>query len=128
ASVDVLNELNEQLLVPICISTLLEGEEVNFNTDGNRTVSENVKDTFKELLLDAGRTAVDYNMSESGRITFNKKNFVEIVMGFYPLIVDRKDPEILLVYNNEKGYWEDARHPLHRLIIEIAHAAGGDVE
>lgn len=126
ASAGVLNKLNEQLLVPICISTLLEGEEVNFNTDENRTVSENVKSTFKELLLDVGRTEVEYNMSESGRITFNKKNFAEIVMDFYPLVVDRNDPEILLVYNSRKGYWDDARQPLHRLIIEIAHAAGGN--
>src|SRR5699024_1569924 len=59
---------------------------------------------------------------------FNKKHFAEIVMDFYPLVVDRNDPEILLVYNKEKGSWEDARQPLHRLIIEIAHAAGGDVE
>ena len=128
ASVGVLNELNEQLLVPICISTLLEGEEVSFNTDGNRTVSENVKSTFKELLLDIGRTEVEYNMSESGRITFNKKHFAEIVMDFYPLVVDRNDPDILLVYNKEKGFWEDARQPLHRLIIEVAHAAGGNTE
>src|SRR5690625_1825747 len=49
-------------------------------------------------------------------------------MAFYPLVVDRNDPEALLVYNNEKGYWEDATQPLHRLIIEIAHAAGGNVE
>lgn len=128
ASMDVLEELNEQYLAPICIYTLLEREEVNFSSDGNWTVPENVKSTFKELLLDVGRTEVEYNMSESGRITFNKKNFAEIVMDFYPLIVDRKDPEILLVYNNEKGYWEDARSPLHRLIIEIAHAAGGNTK
>lgn len=127
-SVGVLNELNEQLLVPICISTLLEGEEVSFNSDGNRTVPKNVKSTFKELILDVGRTEVEYNMSESGRITFNKKNFAEIVMDFYPLIVDRNDPEILLVYNKEKGCWKEARQPLHRLIIEIAHAAGGNTE
>src|SRR5699024_6465708 len=55
ASVGVLNKLNEQLLVSICFSTLLEGKEVSSNTDGNRTVSENVKSTFKELLLDVGR-------------------------------------------------------------------------
>ncbi len=128
ASVGVLNKLNEQLLVSICFSTLLEGEEVSFNTDGNRTVSENVKSTFKELLLDIGRTEVEYNMSESGRITFNKKHFAEIVMDFYPLVVDRNDPEVLLVYNKEKGFWEDARQPLHRLIIEVAHAAGGNTE
>src|SRR5699024_9482925 len=120
--------LHDALPISICFSTLLEGEEVSFNTDGNRTVSENVKSTFKELLLDIGRTEVEYNMSESGRITFNKKHFAEIVMDFYPLVVDRNDPEILLIYNKEKGFWEDARQPLHRLIIEVAHAAGGDVE
>src|SRR5699024_7214439 len=65
---------------------------------------------------------------DSGRISFNKKNFAEVVMDLYPLIVDRNDPDILLVYNKEKGYGEDAKQPLHRLIIEVAHATGGNTE
>jgi len=127
-SIDVLNQLNETCLVPICMSSLLEGEEVHFNSNGNRAVPEMVEDIFHELILEVSRIEIEYNLSDSGRITFNKKTFAEFVMAFYPLVVDRNDPEALLVYNNEKGYWEDATQPLHRLIIEIAHAAGGNVE
>src|SRR5699024_9231514 len=52
----------------------------------------------------------------------------EVVMEIYELVADRNDPEILLVYNKTKGYLEDAKQPLHRLIIEIAHASGDDIE
>lgn len=128
SSIDVLDELNESLIVPICMTSLLEGETVQFNPKGNSVVSEVVEATFQEMILEVGRLETEYNVSKLGKITFNKKSFAEIVMGFYPLIVDRNDPELLLVYNNEKGYWEDATQPLHRLIIEIAHAAGGHIE
>lgn len=128
ASVDVLEALNEQYLAPICISTLLEGNDIGFSTDGNRVVLESIENAFDELLLDVGQTEVEYYVSDSGRITFNKKNFAEVVMDLYPLIVDRNDPDILLVYNKEKGYWEEAKQPLHRLIIEVAHATGGNTE
>lgn len=127
-SIDVLNQLNEKCLVPICMSSLLEGKEVHFNSNGNTVIPEVVGDAFQELILENGRLEVEYNLSESGRITFNKKTFAEFVMEYYPLVVDRNDPDTLLVYNNEKGYWEDATQPLHRLIIEIAHAAGGNTE
>lgn len=46
-------------------------------------------------------------------------------MRVYSLTINRKDPEILLVYNKDKGYWEDGTIPLNRLIIELAHYAGG---
>lgn len=128
ASADVLNELNEQYLVSTCITSLLDGKEVGFRTGGNETIPESVENAFDELLLDVGQANLEYNVGESGKITFNKKSFAEIVMKCYPLIVDRNDPEILLVYNKEKGYWEDATQPLHRLIIEIAHSAGENIE
>lgn len=128
ASVDVLEALNKQYLAPICISTLLEGNNINFSTDGNRVVPESIEIAFDELLLDVGQTEVEYFVSDSGRISFNKKKFAEVVMDLYPLIVDRNDPELLLIYNNKKGYWEEARQPLHRLIIEMAHSAGGNIE
>jgi len=127
-SIDVLDELNESLIVPISMSSLLEGTDVKFNPNGNSILSEGIKESFQELILEVGRDDLEHSMSESGKITFNKKTFAEVVMEYYPLVVDRNDPNSLLVYNNGKGYWEDATQPLHRLIIEIAHAAGGYVE
>src|SRR5699024_5586209 len=129
-SVKVLNELNEHLLAPICMESLLEGTDtdVSFNPDGSSILSEEVKESFHELVLEVGRIELEYNMSESGKISFNKKSFAELVMELMPLIVDKKDPEAILAYNNQKGFWENARQPLHRLIIEIAHAAGGGTE
>ena len=128
ASADVLNELNEQYLVSICIASLLDGKAVSFSPDGNRTIKESVKNLFAELILEEGRRKVGYHLSNSGKITFNKKSFAEVVMEIYELVADRNDPEILLVYNKTKGYLEDAKQPLHRLIIEIAHASGDDIE
>lgn len=127
-SIDVLNELNETCLIPICMSSLLAGEIVHFNSNGNTVIPEELQGAFEKFILEAGRLEVEYNLSESGRITFNKKSFAEKVMEYYPLVVDKNDPDALLVYSNEKGYWEDATQPLHRLIIEIAHAAGGNTE
>ncbi|MEI3610449.1 DNA primase family protein [Pseudogracilibacillus sp. SO10305] len=127
-SIQVLNDLNEHLLAPICMESLLEGTDVNFNPGGSSILSEEVKESFHEFILDVGRIELEYNMSESGRISFNKKSFAELVMELMALVVDRKDPETILVYNNQKGFWEKARQPLHRLIIEIAHAAGGNIE
>lgn len=127
-SISVLDELNESLIMPVCMSSLLEGAGVKFNPNGNSAYSEEIKELFQELILEVGRSDLEYNISESGRVTFNKKKFAELVMEIYPLVVDRKDPETILVYNNEKGFWESAKQPLHRLIIEIAHAAGGNTE
>src|SRR5699024_6283154 len=89
---------------------------------------ESVKNLFAELILEEGRRKVGYHLSNSGKITFNKKSFAEVVMEIYELVADRNDPDILLVYNKTKGYLEDAKQPLHRLIIEIAHASGDDIE
>jgi len=127
-SVKVLNELNEHLLAPICMESLLEGTDVSFSSDGSNVLSEEVEVSFNELILEVGRNELDYHMSESGKISFNRKKFAEIIMELMPLVVDRKDPETILVYNNQKGFWENARQPLHRLIIEVAHAAGGNIE
>src|SRR5699024_434347 len=87
-SIDVLNQLNETCLVPICMVSLLEGEEVQFTENGNKVVSEVIEETFQALILEVGRIEIEYNLSESGRITFNKKAFAEYVMKFYPLVVD----------------------------------------
>lgn len=127
-SMDVLDELNKNVLVPICMTSLLEDTDVSFNSDGSNILSGEVKESFHELILEVGRIELEYNMSESGKISFNKKSFAELVMELMPLVVDKKDPETILVYNNKKGFWENARQPLHRLIIEIAHAAGGNTE
>src|SRR5699024_2542405 len=72
ASADVLNVLNEWYLTPVCITSLLEAKVVTFRTGGNETIPESVENAFDELLLDVGQTEVEYNMSDSGRITFNK--------------------------------------------------------
>lgn len=128
ASIDVLNKLNETYLVPISMSDLLKGEEVQFNPDGNQVISEVVEETFHTLILEVGRIEIGYSMSESGRVTFNERAFAEFIKEHLQLKMDRNDPDILLVYNNKKGYWECATQPLYRLIIEVAHAAGGYIE
>src|SRR5699024_8504178 len=69
ASVDVLEALNKQYLAPICISTLLEGNNINFSTDGNKVVPESIEIAFDELLLDVGQAEVEYFVSDSGRIS-----------------------------------------------------------
>src|SRR5690625_5051134 len=115
ASADVLNELNEQYLVSICIASLLDGKAVSFSPDGNRTIKESVKNLFAELILEEGRRKVGYHLSNSGKITFNKKSLAEVVMVKYELVDDRNKPKIKLVYNTEKGYLDDTNHTLDRL-------------
>lgn len=128
ASIESLDSLNDSYLVPISIQKLLEGQDVQLISKGNDTIPLSVDDSFKALMLEVGRTEIEYEISETGRISFNKKAFADRVMDYYPLVVDRNDPDALLVYNNKKGFWEDATQPLYRLIIEIAHSAGGNVE
>src|SRR5690625_4555631 len=79
-SVKVLNELNEHLLAPICMESLLEGTDVSFSSDGSNVLSEEVEVSFNELILEVGRNELDYHMSESGKISFNRKKFAEIIM------------------------------------------------
>src|SRR5690625_3109341 len=55
ASADVLNELNEQYLVSICIASLLDGKAVSFSPDGNRTIKESVKNLFRSEERRVGR-------------------------------------------------------------------------
>src|SRR5699024_2658094 len=128
ASADVLNELNEQYLVSSCFAGLLVGIAVSFSPEGNRTIRESVKNLFAELRLEDEGRKVGYHLRNCGKSTCNKKSDAEVVMEIYELGADRNDPEILLVYNKTKGYLEDAKRPLHRLIIEIAHASGDDIE
>src|SRR5699024_6559296 len=123
-----LKVLNDELLSPVPISELLEDQNVRFSPDGNDVLPQTIMATFANLLLEVGRKDLGYKMvKSSGRITFNKKAFAECVMDYYSLKVDQSNPEELLVYNNEKGFWENGTQPLHRLIIEIAHSAGEDV-
>src|SRR5690625_6243908 len=89
----VLHELNEQYLIPICIASLIDDKAVSFSPDGNRTIKESVKNLFAELILEEGRRKVGYHLSNSGKITFNKKSFAEVVMEIYELVADRNDPE-----------------------------------
>src|SRR5699024_8112621 len=127
-SLDTLKVLNDELLSPVPISELLEDQNVRFSPDGNDVLPQTIMATFANLLLEVGRKDLGYKMvKSSGRITFNKKAFAECVMDYYSLKVNQSNPEELLVYNNEKGFWENGTQPLHRLIIEIAHSAGEDV-
>lgn len=127
-SIDVLDALNDEWLVPVPIQKLLEDQDVQFNPDGDDAVPLSVGVSFKILMLEVGRAEIGYKVGESGRITFNRRAFSECVMELISLIIDRNDPESLLVYNETEGVWRGATQVLHRLIIEIAHSAGGNVE
>lgn len=127
-SIDVLEGLNSGYVSKVPVHQLIKKEELEFHPNGFTQISASVIEAFDHLMLNLGREVIGYRESESGRINFNHKDFAEMVMRIYSLTMDRKDPEILLVYNNEKGYWEDAKQPLHRLIIEVAHASGANIE
>lgn len=127
-SKEVLDQLNSSYIFPLSIDELLPEEVVASHPGGLSELPIDIIEAFDALMLDIGRQAIGYGFSESGRVHFNHKHFAECVMNFYSLVVDKKDPELLLVYNIEKGYWEDASQPLHRLIIEMAHASGANTE
>lgn len=127
-SKEVLDQLNSSYIFPLSIDELLPEEVVASHPEGLSELPIDIIEAFDALMLDIGRQAIGYGFSESGRVHFNHKHFAECVMNFYSLVVDKKDPELLLVYNIDKGYWEDASQPLHRLIIEIAHASGANTE
>lgn len=127
-SKEVLEQLSSAYITPLSIGELLPEEVMAFDPGGLSDVPTEIVETFDALMLDVGREFIGHEMSQSGRIHFNHKHFAEWVMNFYSLVVDKKDPESLLVYNTESGYWEDASQPLHRLIIEIAHACGANTE
>ncbi|HLR65532.1 MAG TPA: phage/plasmid primase, P4 family [Virgibacillus sp.] len=127
-SIDILEKLTADYISHVPIHQLIEKHVLDLNPNGNSELPLSVKFAFDQMMLDVGKEIVGYSMSDSGRISFNNKNFAECVMQLFSLVVNRNDPESLLVYNKEKGYWEDATQPLHRLIIEIAHAAGENIE
>ncbi|MFV8814359.1 DNA primase family protein [Aerococcus urinaeequi] len=125
---NLLDELNTQYISRIPIVQLIGKEGIEFKSKDVSEIPISLVEVFDDLMLDVGRKAIGHKESKSGRISFNHKDFAETVMKFYSLTVDRKDPETLLIYNKKKGYWEDATQPLHRLIIEIAHASGANIE
>lgn len=127
-SIDVLEGLNADYISHVPIHRLIEKHELEWNPNGNSELPLSVQFAYDQMMLEVGKEIVGYSMSDSGRISFNNKSFAECVMKLYSLVANRDDPESLLVYNKEKGYWEDATQPLHRLIIEIAHAAGENIE
>ncbi|WP_409482404.1 phage/plasmid primase, P4 family [Bacillus safensis] len=127
-SINVLEKLTADYISHVPIHRLIEKHALDLNPNGNSELPLSVKFAFDQMMLDVGKEIVGYSMSDSGRISFNNKNFAECVMQLFSLVVNQNDPESLLVYNKEKGYWEDAKQPLHRLIIEIAHAAGENIE
>ena len=127
-SIDVLEKLNIDYICRIPIHRIIEQHELKLNPNSNDELPLSIKIAYDQMMLELGKKMVGYSMSDSKRISFNSKSFAECVMRLYSLVANRKDPESLLVYNKEKGYWEDATQPLHRLIIEIAHSAGENIE
>lgn len=127
-SMEILDELTTNYVSNVAIQKLSENEEIEFSSNGLTEIPTAVVKAFDSWMLDVGRDLTGYYVGENGRIRFNHKAFAEVVMSFYTLVVDRKDPEILLIYNRKKGWWEEAAQPLHRLVIEIAHATGGNLE
>lgn len=125
---DVLEQLNADYISYTPIHRFIEKHKLEFNPNGNSELPLSIKFAYDQMMLEVGREMIGYSMSDSGRISFNNKSFAECVMKLYSLAADRNDPDSLLVYNRNKGYWEDATQPLHRLIIEIAHAAGENME
>lgn len=90
-------------------------------------VPEALQQAFDALILEISREILGASMSKEGKVVFNKKQFAECIMKIYGLIVNRKDPDTLLVYDKTTGVWEDARISLNRLIIEVAHYLGGNI-
>lgn len=86
-------------------------------------IPTNLQRDFDELVLSIAREVMGCDIYD-GRVKFNHKKFAEFVLKTYRLAIDKKDPDVLLVYNNQSGIWDDATHPLKRLIIEIAYYIG----
>lgn len=127
-SIEIFEELSVKYVSTLAVDEILDKENFKFNTSGITVLPTTVIEAFDSWMLEIGKYLTGYHVAENGRIRFNHKAFAEVVMSFYTLVVDRKDPEILLIYNYKKGWWEEAAQPLHRLVIEIAHATGGNLE
>lgn len=127
-SIDVLENLNIGYISTGPVLGLLKEQGLNFDSNGQKEVSLEIQHAFDELMLDVGRKMVGYHVAKSGQAKFNHKSFAECVMQLYSLLINEQDPDNLVIYNKDKGFWEEATQPLHRLIIEIAHAAGGNIE
>lgn len=105
-SIDVLEKLNADYISHVPIHRLIEKHELELNPNGNSDLPLSVKFAYDQMMLEVGKEMVGYSMSDSGRISFNNKSFAECVMKLYSLVANRNDPESLLVYNKEKGYWK----------------------
>lgn len=126
----VLDELLTDHLIKEPIRyTLLEDLKINeCNLNQDVEVSATLQHYFDKLILELGQEAIGCSVNEGGDVAFNKRTFAECIMGIYQLVINRENPDTLLVHNEPKGYWENATYILNRLIIEIAHSVGGDVQ
>lgn len=108
-SIDILGELTTDYLSQVPTGQLIETHSFDLSVDGNDKLPLSVQLSFDQLMLAIGRDKVGYSLSDYGRIDFNDKKFSECVMQLFSLVVNQSDPDTLLVYNKEKGYWEDAK-------------------
>lgn len=91
-------------------------------------VPEQLQAKFDSLMIDVTKELIGVYQSDSEKIKFNKKTFADFILNICRLIINEKDSDTLLIYNKANGCWEDAIIPVNRLIIELAHYVGGDIQ
>lgn len=124
----LLAQSSAEYLVQKPINQILKEYGAEIESDQSVMIPSALQDSFDKLMLELGQEAIGCSVNEGGDVTFNKRTFAEFILRIYQIVVNHENPDTPLVYNESKGFWEDAIHPLNRLIIEIAHSVGGDVQ
>lgn len=124
----VMNELTSEYFIQRTLKQFLLEQKYSSSEVPNQKWSESLQKSFDDLIVDLTRDIIDCYLNENGQIRFNKKSFAEYILKVFDLVINKKDPNTLLVYNKYKGFWEEAALPVNRLIIETAHFVGGDMQ
>lgn len=86
------------------------------------------QDQFDNFMLTVGFKIIGCYTADNGTLQFNKRAFADFIMKVMNLKINLKDPDKILVYNYERGAWEDASQPINRFVIEVAHHVGLELD
>lgn len=124
----ILGELASGYALQSEIRRLLPQYPFEFGESNGGGVSEKLQESFDRLMVDVAHELLGSYKNDDDKIKFNKRSFADFVLSVCSLVINEKDPDTLLIYNKLKGRWEDAAVPINRLIIELAHYVGGDIQ
>lgn len=124
----ILGELAAGYSLKKDIEHLLPQYRFDFKESKGSDLSKKLQEYFDRLMVDVTHELLGCYKNEDDKIKFNKRSFADFILSICNLVINEKDPDTLLIYNKFKGRWEDAAVPINRLIIELAHYVGGDIQ